>query len=442
MKIKLSELSDIFPSAAIHFDAVFSGVSIDSRTVSANDIFIALHGNHFNGHDYIDDAIKQGASAVISEVDLTDIPYIKVNDTHKALKDLALYYSSMIKPTVIGITGTNGKTTVTDLTAKIIGNYKRTTKTFGNFNNNVGLPLSILKSKTDSEIFVLEMGASRSGDIKELLDIAKPNIVTLLNVSPAHLDTFGTLENIISTKEEIFFNQGFNKKVILNKNDQYFERWVKKNKLNNIITISVDDKTADYSAKKVNDHELFINTPYESEFKLSVLNTKSHNILNILFSIALACEIGARSEHVFSAMSNYDGIKGRSKIYKGINGSKIIDSSYNANPESFKASINDLLGCDGKRWVVMGQMGELGKKSEEYHVNLAIYAAKNNIDKLFIITEHNEAIVRAFGDNAHSFSSIPDLVDFIKPLASNDTTILVKASRFMNFEIIVDELKS
>jgi UDP-N-acetylmuramoyl-tripeptide--D-alanyl-D-alanine ligase len=141
-------------------------------------------------------------------------------------------------------------------------------------------------------------------------------------------------------------------------------------------------------------------------------------------------------------MSNYDGIKGRSKIYKGVNDSKIIDSSYNANPESFKASINDLLGCDGKRWVVMGQMGELGKKSEEYHVNLAIYAAKNNIDKLFIITEHNEAIVRAFGDNAHSFSSIPDLVDFIKPLASNDTTILVKASRFMNFEIIVDDLKS
>ena len=442
MKIKLSELSDIFPSAAIHFDTVFNGVSIDSRTISPNDIFIALHGKNFNGHDYIDDAIKNGASAVISEVDLTDIPYIKVKDTHRALKNLALYYSSMIKPTVIGITGTNGKTTVTDLTAKIIGHYKRTTKTFGNFNNNVGLPLSILKSKTDSEIFVLEMGASRSGDIKELLDIAKPNIVTLLNVSPAHLDTFGTFEDIISTKEEIFFNQGFNKKVILNKNDQYYERWVKKNKLNNIITISEDDKTADYSAKKINDHELSINTPYESEFKLSVINTESHNILNILFSIALACEIGARSEHVLLAMSNYDGIKGRSKIYKGVNDSKIIDSSYNANPESFKASINDLLGCDGKRWVVMGQMGELGKKSEEYHVNLAIYAAKNNIDKLFIITEHNEAIVRAFGDNAHSFSSIPDLVDFIKPLASNDTTILVKASRFMNFEIIVDDLKS
>ena len=441
MRIKLSDLSEIFPSAAIHSDAVFSGVSIDSRTVHPNDIFVALHGKNFNGHDYIDEAIKQGASAVLSEVDLTDIPYIKVEDTHRALIDLALYYSSIIKPNIIGITGTNGKTTVTDLTAKITGHYKHTTKTFGNFNNNIGLPLSILKSKIDSEIFVLEMGASKKGDIKELLNIAKPNIVALLNVSPAHLDTFGTLENILSTKEEIFLNQGFDKKVILNKSDQYFDRWVKKNKLNNVITISKDDQTADYSAMKISDKELSVKTPYEPEFKLRVVNTESHNIMNILFSIALASEIGARSEHILSAMTDYDGVEGRSKIYKGINNSRIIDSSYNANPQSFKASINDLLSCAGKRWVVMGQMGELGKKSEEYHVNLALYAAKNHIDKLFIITEHNQAVIGAFGDNAHAFSSTSDLIDFIKPLVKNDTNILVKASRFMRFETIVDDLK-
>ena len=441
MKIKLSDLSDIFPLAVIHFDTVFNGVSIDSRTVSPNDIFIALHGKNFDGHNYINEAINKGASAVISEVDLTDIPYIKVKDAHRALIDLALYYSSIIKPIVIGITGTNGKTTVTDLTAKITDQYKSTTKTFGNFNNNIGLPLSILKSKIDSEIFVLEMGASKKGDIKELLNIAKPNIVALLNVSPAHLDTFGTLDNILSTKEEIFLNQGFDKKVILNKSDQYFDRWVKKNKLNNIITISKDDQTADYSAMKVSDKELSVKIPYESEFKLRVVNTESHNILNILFSIALASEIGARSEHILSAMIDYDGVEGRSKIYKGINNSRIIDSSYNANPQSFEASINDLLSCTGKRWVVMGQMGELGKKSEEYHVNLALYAAKNHIDKLFIITEHNQAILGAFGDNAHAFDSTSDLIDFIKPLVKDDTNILVKASRFMHFETIVDDLK-
>jgi len=163
--------------------------------------------------------------------------------------------------------------------------------------------------------------------------------------------------------------------------------------------------------------------------------------LNILFSIALASEIGARSEHILSAMIDYDGVEGRSKVYKGINNSRIIDSSYNANPQSFKASINDLLSCTGKHWVVMGQMGELGKKSEEYHVDLALYAAKNHIDKLFIITEHNQAVIGAFGDNAHAFNSTSDLIDFIKPLVKNDTNILVKASRFMHFETIVDDLK-
>jgi UDP-N-acetylmuramoyl-tripeptide--D-alanyl-D-alanine ligase len=140
-------------------------------------------------------------------------------------------------------------------------------------------------------------------------------------------------------------------------------------------------------------------------------------------------------------MTDYDGVEGRSKVYKGINNSKIIDSSYNANPQSFKASINDLLSFAGKHWVVMGQMGELGEKSEEYHVNIALYAANNHIDKLFIITEHNQAITRAFGDNTHAFNSIPDLIDFIRPLVRNDTYILVKASRFMRFEAIVDDLK-
>mgnify|MGYP001495335630 CR=1 FL=1 len=440
MRIKLSDLSEIFPSAAIHSDAVFSGVSIDSRTVYPNDIFVALHGKNFNGHDYIDEAIKQGASAVLSEVDLTDIPYIKVEDTHRALIDLALYYSSMIKPNIIGITGTNGKTTVTDLTAKITGHYKHTTKTFGNFNNNIGLPLSILKSKIDSEIFVLEMGASKKGDIKELLNIAKPNIVALLNVSPAHLDTFGTLENVLSTKEEIFLNQGFDKKVILNKSDQYFDRWVKKNKLNNIITISKDDQTADYSAMEVSDKELSVKTPYEPEFKLRVTNTKSHNILNILFSIALACEIGARSKHILSAMTDYDGVEGRSKVYAGINNSKIIDSSYNANPQSFMASINSLVKLDGNPWLIMGDMGELGDNSEFYHKQVVQHAYEMGIKKLFVISKYASAILKEFGKNSYDFDSIDALISFIKPQLNDNVNILVKASRFMEFEIIVNAL--
>lgn len=442
MKIKLSQLENILKSSAISPNTIFHGVSIDSRTVVSNDIFIPLHGKNFNGHEYINDAIKNGAVAIISETDLKDFPHIKVNDTLDALAKLAVYYSQNMNPITIGITGTNGKTTVTDMTAQITAKYKLTSKTYKNYNNNIGLPLSILKSKDNSEIVVLEMGASRKGDINELISIARPNIVALLNVSAAHLETFKSIDNILLTKEEIFFNQGFDKTVILNKDDEYFNRWIKKNSLNNVRTISSMNRNSDYSALKISKNQIAVKTPYESLFNLTVHNIESHNILNILFAIAMSCEVGARSQHIIPALDHYSGIKGRSKIYNGLNNSKIIDGSYNANPASFKSSINDLTNLKGTSWVIMGQMGELEDKSEEYHANIAMYAANKGVEKLFLITDHNEAIVEVFGHEAYTFSSRSDLIKYIKPLLKNDINVLVKASRYMKFETIVDELIS
>ena len=440
MKLKLSQLEKILGSSAISPDTIFHGVSIDSRTVIPNNIFIPLYGKNFNGHEYIDDAIKKGAVAVISEIDLKDFPHIKVKSTLDALAKLAIYYSQSMNPITIGITGTNGKTTVTDMTAKILAKYKPTSKTYQNYNNNIGLPLFILKSKKNSEIVVLEMGASKIGDIKELISIARPNIVALLNVSAAHLETFKSIDNILSTKEEIFLNQGFNKTVILNKDDEYFNRWIKKNGHNNVRTISSVNRDSDYSALQISQNQLAIKIPYESLFNLTVDNIESHNILNILFAIAISCEVGARSEHIVPALDHYDGIKGRSKIYNGFNNSKIIDGSYNANPASFKSSINELISLKGTSWVIMGQMGELEDKSEEYHANVAVHAANKGVKKLFLITDHNKAITEVFGHEAYTFSSRSDLIKYIKPLLKNDINVLIKASRFMKFETIVDEL--
>ena len=442
MKIKLAQLEGVLQSSANSPDTTFHGVATDSRKVVPDDIFIPLHGKNFNGHNYIDDAIKNGAVAVISEKDLQDYPHIKVQNTLDALAKLAMFYSHTINPITIGITGTNGKTTVTDMTAKITAKYKLTSKTYENYNNNIGLPLSILKADSQSKIVVLEMGASRVGDIKELINIARPNVVALLNVSAAHLETFKSIDNILLTKEEIFINQGFNKTVILNKDDKHFNRWTKKNSLNNIRTISAMNKEADYTASRISENQILIKTPHESSFNLMIKNIEYHNILNILFSIAIACEVGARSEHIIPALGQYEGIKGRSKIYSGISNSKIIDGSYNANPASFKSSINYLTDLNGASWVIMGQMGELEDKSEEYHVEIAIHAANQGVEKLFLITDHNKAITKAFGHGALAFSNRSDLIKHIKPLLKNNINVLVKASRFMKFETIVDELIS
>ena len=441
MKAKLSQLENILKSTLTGSDISFEGISIDSRTTIRGNLFIALHGAKYDGHDYINKAIKNGAVAVITEKDLSSIPHIKVNDTMQSLTMLSSQYLKQINPTTISITGTNGKTTVTSMTAHIVGNYKNTLKTYKNFNNNIGLPLSILKAKKSDEIFVLEMGASRIGDIKELVNIARPNIVALLNVSAAHLESFGSLHNILMTKEEIFINQGQDKTVIINRNDKYYNRWIKKNTSNIIKTISISDD-ADYSMLDLSADRMTVKTPYENKFEFKINNRESFNLLNILFSIGLACEAGARSNHIIAAFNNYTDVKGRSKIYKGINNSNIIDSSYNANPASFEASIDLLVSMRSKSWVIMGQMGELGENSEKYHTELALYAAKKGVDKLFVLTDHNEAISKAFGKGSYLFDNKSDLTSKLKSLMQNNTNILVKASRYMKFETIVDELIS
>mgnify|MGYP003317651870 FL=1 len=237
--LELSKLENMLKSSISGPDILFDGITIDSRTAMPGNLFIALRGDKYDGHDYINQAIQNGAVAVITEVDASAVPFIKVSDTLRALTRIASEYSKEINPITISVTGTNGKTTVTDMTYRIISNYKKTMKTFKNFNNNIGLPLSILRANRSDDIFVLEMGASRVGDIRELVEIARPNIVALLNVSEAHLESFGSLENILLTKEEIFLNQGKDKTVIINKNDEYYDRWIKKNSSNIIKTISL-----------------------------------------------------------------------------------------------------------------------------------------------------------------------------------------------------------
>jgi UDP-N-acetylmuramoyl-tripeptide--D-alanyl-D-alanine ligase len=263
--------------------------------------------------------------------------------------------------------------------------------------------------------------------------------VALLNVSPAHMDSFKTIENIIKTKEEILSYQGYPKTVILNLNDNNFDRWSLKANKNKIITISIS-QPADYYISSLNDHTICVKTPYSDIITLHVHDIEPHNLNNILFSIALSYEAGARSSNVIKGLHNYNDVDGRFSIKMGYHGSQIIDSSYNANPHSFIASINSLVRLDYQPWLVMGEMGELGENSELYHRQVARYAHDMGVKKLFVISKHASAILDEFGQNSYKFDSIEALIIFIKPQLHHNVNILVKASRFMKFEIIVDAL--
>ncbi len=439
MKLCLSELENVLESSLVNNDVYFDGVSIDSRTTKKNELFIAIKGINYDGHIFIQDAIKNGACGLITEEDHDDIPYIKVPNTLKALGKIASYYSRIINPKVIGITGTNGKTSVTNMTASILGYFTPTLKTFKNFNNQIGLPLSILRAEKKHKTFVLEMGASKKGDIRELIEIANPSIVTILNVSAAHLDTFENIDNILSTKEEILSKQGSSKVVILNKDDKYFQRWVKKSRNHEIRTISAN-QPADYCVISSTQDIISIKTPKEKQIDIRVIDNVQHTINNILFSIALASEAGASSEHVLSGINNMLEVGGRFTILDGHNGSNLIDSSYNANPASFKSTIDSLIKLNGVHWLIMGEMGELGNDSEQYHIDTARYAREAGIMKLFVIGKHADAIIRQFGKNAYSFKTNEQLITFVKPQITADVNILIKASRFMKYEVIVDAL--
>ena len=439
MKIYLSELENILGSSIINSDIAFEGISIDSRTIKKNELYIPIKGNKFDGHQFICDAVKNGASALISEKEYDNIPCIKVTDTTKALGMIATYYSGIINPIIIGITGTNGKTSVTNMTASILNHHTPTLKTFKNFNNEIGLPLSILKAEKKHQVFVLEMGASKKGDIKELVEIARPSIITILNVSPAHLDTFETVDNILLTKEEILSNQDFSKKVILNKDDKYFDRWVKKSHKHKVITISAK-QPADYFVVSSTDNTLVVKTPTMNQIDIKIKNNVPYTIYNILFSIALASEAGANADNIMSGINNMLEVEGRFAMIDGCNGSNLIDSTYNANPASFRSTIDSLMQLTGEPWLIMGEMGELGDESEKYHIDIARYARDSGIKKLFVISKHADAIINEFGNNSYSFETNEQLITSVKPQITANLNILIKASRFMKYEVIVNAL--
>ena len=445
MKINLSKIADFLSLDINGDDAYINNLVIDSRKVSKGDLFVAIPGQRYDGHTFINKSIEFGASAVLCEKSRNlsglPVPYIICNDTVESLGIIAHEYRKYIgSPFTIGITGTNGKTSVTKLTAEILSQSYSISTTIGNYNNQIGLPLSILQiaSSEEPQKCIYELGASKKNDISTLVNICEPDMTTLLNISEAHMESFGSINNLIQTKEEIFSHPNTSH-VILNADDKNYDRWKNLNKGRKITTLSLNDR-ADYYIKS-NDNDSYIFSSNKGEIRIRKEEVLGILPINILFSMALSMEAGASINDVKNGIKSYKGVKGRFFHYVSSAGSIIIDDSYNANPESMKSSLKQLKQFNQDKIFVMGDMGELGESSLEHHIAIFKLAREYKIKYLFYMGRYEDEAKSSFGDRCFVYKEIKELTDHVRKLSSKNTVILIKASRYMNFDLIVKGLK-
>ena len=442
MNLRVSDVAEYLSSSFEGTDRVISKIVIDSREVKRGDLFLAISGINNDGHKYIKDAIDNGAACIICEKPHNFIssstPTIIVKNSIQALGNIATKYKIKIgQPYTIGITGTNGKTTVTKLCTSILSTSFRTSATIGNYNNEIGLPLSVLNASHETEKCIYEHGASKKNDINYLTKISQPDLTTLLNVSEAHMESFKSMENLIQTKEEIFSHPKTTH-IILNIDDANFSRWQKLNESKKITTLSLIGN-ADYVMKS-DEEDYFVSTPH-CEFSIDKDYTTNILPINILFSVAITMESGSTIDDVINGLKSFSGIEGRFYTLYSKNKSMIIDDSYNANPESMKSALRQLASYNKNRIFVMGDMGELGINSQKHHQSIFKLSKQLGIEFLFYMGKYGEDAKQIFGDNCYTSDNMNEIVQKLKKTSDEDSTILIKASRFMNFDYIVKELK-
>jgi UDP-N-acetylmuramoyl-tripeptide--D-alanyl-D-alanine ligase len=441
----LSEASTALKAQLIGTDAVFTSVGADSRKIVPSQLFVALKGEHFDGHDFAEQAIKQGAAAVLVSNQTSATPAIVVKDTYQALGELAAYWRSKFAMPVAAITGSNGKTTVKEMLASILRAVTQAPEavlaTQGNLNNHIGLPLTMLNLNAQHRYAVLEMGMNHSGEISYLTKLAKPTVALINNAGSAHIGELGSFEAIAKAKGEIFEGLASDGIAVINADDVFAPLW--KTLIGQRKTISFGLKnTADVSASyelQADASVLDITTP-KGQFKAVLPTPGLHNVMNALAATSAALAMGVELPAIAEGLQNYAGVKGRLQHLKGINGALVIDDTYNANPLSMKAAIDVLVAKSGEKLLVLGDMGELGDDAAVLHAEIGSYAKAAGVDALFTLGTLSQEMTAAFGAGAKHYSTAEALASDLATKLKPTSVVLVKGSRFMAMERIVKEI--
>ena len=429
------------PKAMEFLKRKFHAISINSKKIKKDDIFIAIKGLNFDGHDYINEAFKNGAiAAIISDEEKISKNTILVNDTKKSLADIASLILMKFKPFVIGITGSNGKTTTKELIKSILDSNYGTNKilaTQANYNNDIGLPLTIFNLNSEHSHIVLEMGMNHPKEISYLANIAPPNLAVITNIGEAHIENFKNREAIANEKKDILRNLKAEGIAILPKDSEFFNFLVKDLKNVKVLSFGMR-KDADISCELLDHKKILIKTPkYDLEIKSKLLG--HNNISNILAAVTCAYQLKINPTKIKEGIENITPIPSRLELKEGKKRAAIIDDTYNANPSSFLSAIEVLDEFPGKKILVIGDMAELGENSRIYHQELSRTIKETKIDITLGLGKYTKEIITLLGRNNTWFRSKDDLVKHLYSCMKG-STILVKGSRSMKMEEIVKKL--
>ena len=419
-------------------NASISGVSTDTRTIKHGQLFVALKGPNFDAHDFIEQAMQKGAvCCLVEKQNATDCALV-VDDALQALGKIASGWRAKFTKPIVAVTGSNGKTTVKEMLATILSHQGQVLATQGNLNNDIGLPLTLLRLDAKHDFAVIEMGANHAGEIAYLTEIGQPDVAIITNAGPAHLEGFGSIDGVAKAKGEIFSGLKRDGVAIINADDNYATFWKELANDKRIITFGLQsdaDVSATYQVE-TDSRMLAVSTPAgKIEIALQLLG--QHNVMNALAAIAAAIAINVPLTAIKAGLEAVKPVAGRLQLKQGIAGSRIIDDTYNANPLSLQAALDVLSVFPGKHFLVLGDMGELGEDAERLHAEAGEQARRTGVERLYTLGELAKKAASTFGENAQNFSQYGELIAVLNKELDRDVTLVVKGSRLMHLEKVV-----
>jgi len=425
-------------------DAAFRGVATDSRAVRAGELFVALEGPNFDGARFVGQAAERGAAgAVVARGPAAALPTITVDDTRRALGRLGKAWRQQMPATVIGLTGSNGKTTLKEMIASCLSPIAATLATRGNFNNDIGLPLMLLSMEREHRYAVFEMGANHAGEIAYLTSLAMPAIVAITNAAAAHLEGFGSIDGVAHAKGEILAGAPRPQCAVLNADDHYFPLWQSMAADLDVISFGYSPAAGVRAADVQTDSR-------GSTFRLALQQETatvrlplpgSHNVINACAAAAVARAAGLDTAAIVAGLEAVRPVGGRLRAHDGVCGARLYDDSYNANPSSVIAAAEFLAAQEGASWFVLGDMGELGSDAAELHRAAGRGLRRAGIDRLFATGPLSREAVAGFGADAAWFDDVDALIAAVRGALAKDVNVLVKGSRFMRMERVVAALR-